>query len=156
MEKTYYYTEWPRGQFSAVSDQEALQKTKALVVYRQSDTEDGMPFVMVREEVFPKTIKLFSVSTLMRLGQKTGWYRTYDFQIVQVTFSGEDREFYFVHQLAYRNSGKTVFLTKKQAAALFEQTGLYLEEVQQWLRIRGEVRRNYSSFPQVHRGCWED
>lgn len=154
--ETIYYTEWPTGQFSAVSDQEALRKTNALVVYRESDTDDGIPFTMVRREVLSKTAKLFNTSTLMGQGERVKWVQTHDFQIVQVTFSGEDRKFYFVHQPAYKNSGKIVFLTKRQAAQLFDQVGLYLEEVQQWLRIRGEVQRNYSSFPQVHRGCWED
>ena len=152
METICYYTEWPTGQFSAASDQEALRKTNALVVYRESNTDDGTPFVMVRQEVLSKTAKLFNTSTLMG----RGWVQTRSFQIVQVTFSGKDREFYFVHQPAHKNSGKIVFLNKKQAAQLFDQVGLYLEEVQQWLRIRGEVRRNYTSFPQVHRGCWGD
>lgn len=43
-----YYTENPYGEFDCDSDENALLKTKAKFVYRQSDTPDGMPFVTLR------------------------------------------------------------------------------------------------------------
>ena len=44
-----YYTEYPTGQFTASSDEEALRKTKALVLYRESETFDGRPFIMLKD-----------------------------------------------------------------------------------------------------------
>lgn len=44
------YTEYPTTEFNAESDSEALEKTKALVVYRESDTPDGTPFVILRKK----------------------------------------------------------------------------------------------------------
>ena len=45
---TTYYTEYPTGQFTAASDEEALKKTCAAVVYKESDTPDGTPFIDLR------------------------------------------------------------------------------------------------------------
>jgi hypothetical protein len=45
-----YYTEYPCEEFHASSDAEALKKTKAKIVYRESNTPDGRPFIMLREE----------------------------------------------------------------------------------------------------------
>lgn len=45
-----YYTEYPTGKFQAGSDKIALMLSKAKVLYRESETEDGKPFVMLREE----------------------------------------------------------------------------------------------------------
>jgi hypothetical protein len=45
---TNYYTEYPTGSFVAASDAEALH-SKARVIYRESDTADGKPFVILRE-----------------------------------------------------------------------------------------------------------
>lgn len=55
---TTYYWEKPfgcrpdHGQFEAYHDQEALEKRpgKAILLYRESDTEDGMPFVILYEK----------------------------------------------------------------------------------------------------------
>ena len=44
-----YYTEYPTTEFKAENDKVALEKTKAKVVYRESDTENGRPFIMLRE-----------------------------------------------------------------------------------------------------------
>lgn len=46
--KRWYYTEYPTWQFEANSDEEALLISKAKVLYRESDTEDGTPFIMLR------------------------------------------------------------------------------------------------------------
>lgn len=46
---TQYYTEFPRGSLQAENDEEALKKTKAKVIYKESDTKDGIPFIMVRD-----------------------------------------------------------------------------------------------------------
>lgn len=43
-----YYTEYPTGQFECESDEKA-RENKAKVIYRESDTRDGRPFVMVKE-----------------------------------------------------------------------------------------------------------
>lgn len=45
-----YYTEEPYGDFRAEDDEQALLLTEAAFVYRESDTEDGKPFVILREE----------------------------------------------------------------------------------------------------------
>lgn len=47
---TMYYTEYPTTEFYAFSDTEALDQTNALVVYKESDTEDGTPFIILRDE----------------------------------------------------------------------------------------------------------
>ena len=47
---TIYYTEYPTGSFKAKSDAEALALAKAKVLYKESDTPDGTPFIMVRVE----------------------------------------------------------------------------------------------------------
>lgn len=44
-----YYTEYPFGEFTAESDEEALTKSNAKVIYRESDTEDGSPFVFLKD-----------------------------------------------------------------------------------------------------------
>lgn len=46
---TRYYTEWPTREFDAISDEEALAKTNALFVYKESDTENGLPFITLRD-----------------------------------------------------------------------------------------------------------
>ncbi len=46
---TIYYTEYPTGTFTAKSDSAALKKSRAGVVYRESDTPDGRPFVILRD-----------------------------------------------------------------------------------------------------------
>ncbi len=43
-----YYTEYPKGQFQAFNDNEALSKTNSKVVYKESDTKNGTPFIIVR------------------------------------------------------------------------------------------------------------
>lgn len=45
-----YYTEYPKTEFVAKDDSEALSKTKAMFVYCESDTKDGTPFVILRDE----------------------------------------------------------------------------------------------------------
>lgn len=47
----YWETINSSGQFRAGSDQEALKKmpSDCLALYRESDTEDGLPFIMVHE-----------------------------------------------------------------------------------------------------------
>lgn len=45
-----YYTEYPTGLFEAVDDSSALNQSLAKVIYRESDTEDGLPFVFIRQE----------------------------------------------------------------------------------------------------------
>lgn len=47
-----YYTEYPTREFKADSDEAALAKTKAKVVYRESDSETGAPFIMLRDEIY--------------------------------------------------------------------------------------------------------
>lgn len=44
-----YYTEYPRSEFTAKSDDEALKQTIALFVYRESDTDNGIPFIILRQ-----------------------------------------------------------------------------------------------------------
>jgi hypothetical protein len=46
---TEYYTEYPTTTFRAVNDDVALQHTKAKIVYRESDTIDGRPFIFLRK-----------------------------------------------------------------------------------------------------------
>jgi hypothetical protein len=43
-----YYTEFPMDEFDAASDEEALNRTKAQFVYTESDTENGLPFIILR------------------------------------------------------------------------------------------------------------
>lgn len=45
-----YYTEYPTGKFKAISDDEALNKTVARVVYKESETAYGKPFIMLRDK----------------------------------------------------------------------------------------------------------
>jgi hypothetical protein len=45
-----YYTEYPTATFTSSTDEEALKQTKALVVYRESDTKDGLPFIILRDK----------------------------------------------------------------------------------------------------------
>jgi len=45
-----YYTEYPTYEFEADSDEEALKLTDSKVVYRESDTPDGMPFIILRDD----------------------------------------------------------------------------------------------------------
>ena len=45
-----YYTEYPTTKFMASTDDEALDKTNAAVVYRESGSEDGIPFIILRNE----------------------------------------------------------------------------------------------------------
>lgn len=42
-----YYTEYPKGEFRANSDKEALEKSKAKLIYKE--TEDGKSFIILRE-----------------------------------------------------------------------------------------------------------
>ncbi len=56
-QKTYYYenpvgTRPDHGQFTAADDAEALAKmpVTAIFLYRESDTPDGTPFVVVYEK----------------------------------------------------------------------------------------------------------
>lgn len=47
-----YYTEYPMSEFEATSDKEALNRTRAKVVYREADdTPDGTPFIVLRDKV---------------------------------------------------------------------------------------------------------
>lgn len=46
--KRKYYTEYPLLDFEADSDEEALDRTTALLVYREAD-EEGSRFVILRE-----------------------------------------------------------------------------------------------------------
>lgn len=43
-----YYTENPKGEFDCESDEKALKQTNAKFVYRESDSMDGKPFVILR------------------------------------------------------------------------------------------------------------
>lgn len=45
-----YYTEYPTGEFDASSDEEALKLSHAEVIYRQSNTWNGRPFLIIRPE----------------------------------------------------------------------------------------------------------
>lgn len=45
-----FYTEYPTTKFMASDDDEALDRTNAAVVYRESDSENGTPFVILRNE----------------------------------------------------------------------------------------------------------
>lgn len=45
-----YYTEYPTTEFMASNDEEALNKTNAAFVYRESDSENGLPFIVLRNE----------------------------------------------------------------------------------------------------------
>ena len=47
---TIYYTEYPTGEFEAASDEEALKYSEAALVYKESDTPDGLPFIVLRPE----------------------------------------------------------------------------------------------------------
>lgn len=49
-----YYTNYPRGQFQAKSDSKALEISKAKVIYKDNDTSDGTPFIILRK---PEVIK---------------------------------------------------------------------------------------------------
>ena len=46
-----YYTEYPTGQFNANSDSEALNKSKAKVIYRESNSQTGRPFIILKEKM---------------------------------------------------------------------------------------------------------
>jgi hypothetical protein len=46
---TIYYTEYPKGEFQARTDDEALKKSHARIIYKESETVDGRPFIFVRE-----------------------------------------------------------------------------------------------------------
>lgn len=46
---TIYYTEYPTGKFLARNDREALIKNNAKVIYKESESKNGTPFVMIRE-----------------------------------------------------------------------------------------------------------
>jgi len=48
---TIYYTEYPTGSFIEESDEKALKRSNAKVIYRESDTKDGLPFIMLRDKV---------------------------------------------------------------------------------------------------------
>jgi len=45
-----YYTEYPTGSFKANNDEEALAKSNAEVIYKESDTGDGLPFIIIRDK----------------------------------------------------------------------------------------------------------
>lgn len=54
---TKYYTEYPTQEFWCESDEKALEVTKARVVYKESNSKDGLPFIMLRESITkPHTI----------------------------------------------------------------------------------------------------
>lgn len=45
-----YYTEYPIGEFYADNDQQALVlELDAKVIYKESDTADGFPMVIIRD-----------------------------------------------------------------------------------------------------------
>ncbi len=45
-----YYTEYPMGQFYADNDEEALlYELDAKVIYKESDTDDGFPMIIIRD-----------------------------------------------------------------------------------------------------------
>lgn len=46
-----YYTEYPKTEFFAEDDKNALSETKAKFVYYESDSKDGIPFIIIRDEV---------------------------------------------------------------------------------------------------------
>lgn len=47
-----YYTEYPTTTFKAESDNVALIKAKhCKVLYRESNSKDGMPFIFLKEEM---------------------------------------------------------------------------------------------------------
>ena len=48
---TTYYEEYPTGRFLGKSDAHALLISKARVLYRESPTPDGTPFVVLRDEM---------------------------------------------------------------------------------------------------------
>ena len=45
-----YYTEFPESEFRAKDDIDAQRSTTAKFLYRESDTPDGTPFVVLRDE----------------------------------------------------------------------------------------------------------
>jgi hypothetical protein len=45
-----YYTEFPESSFVAEDDTNAQRSTTAKFLYRESDTPDGTPFVVLRDE----------------------------------------------------------------------------------------------------------
>ncbi len=47
---TMYYTEYPLSSFYAKDDEEALLKSSSKVIYKESDTENGLPFIVLRDE----------------------------------------------------------------------------------------------------------
>jgi hypothetical protein len=51
-----YYTEYPTGEFLSSSDNAALGFSTAKVIYRESDTEDGRPFVFIRDTYSERTL----------------------------------------------------------------------------------------------------
>lgn len=44
-----YYTEYPTTEFKTNSDKKAIKLSKAKVIYRESDSIDGRPFIIIRE-----------------------------------------------------------------------------------------------------------
>lgn len=45
-----YYTEYPKGEFYADNDDEALAyEPDAKVIYKESDTKDGFPIIIIRD-----------------------------------------------------------------------------------------------------------
>lgn len=54
MKKTIYYYETDRrhGRFNAIDDKEAIDKLmykNPMVIYKESDTPDGTPFIIIYE-----------------------------------------------------------------------------------------------------------
>lgn len=44
-----YYTENPTGQFESRNDEEALTSSNAKIIYRESETDNGLPFIILRD-----------------------------------------------------------------------------------------------------------
>lgn len=79
---TTYYTEYPTGEFEAETDESALRlELDAKVIYKQSDTEDGLPMIVIRdtqptESRLEKIIDAYEIVTLIqdadRIFEKVG------------------------------------------------------------------------------------
>lgn len=45
-----YYGEYPTCRFYAVDDEDAMSRSSSKVLYREGDSKDGRPFVILRNE----------------------------------------------------------------------------------------------------------
>lgn len=93
--------------------------------------------------------KTFNLS--QKLGKK--WIRAISQRLVSVEHDdGETR--WYIDQPAYKNTGKTVFLTLEQLQALWWGS-LFIETFGETFKVRGERNQSYESFVIHDKSNWE-